>query len=141
MRVAGEEGRIGLALSQADSEHAAVIPHGMAGVGAQIHDDLVNLGRVAKDGGGRFVDFHLKIDGGGEGRAEQALSVIDKRIQFAQAAFLFAAAAEGEDLADEGARAGFKSAGEFLPHGRVGGGLELDELQVAEDGGEDVVES
>ena len=29
------------------SQSAALIPHGIAGIGAQVHHDLVNLGRVS----------------------------------------------------------------------------------------------
>lgn len=51
----------------------------LAGVGAQVHHNLMNLGRVGVDNANFFRDVRLDGDGGGQGGAQQLDGLFDDR--------------------------------------------------------------
>ena len=60
------DGLLDFGLMQGDGQHPAPLFHGVIGVGAKVHDHLVDLGRIAQNRGlGR--DVLTDFDGGGDG--------------------------------------------------------------------------
>ncbi len=115
---------------------------GLPGVGAEVHQDLMNFRGVGGDGGDLGGQGDAQLGGGGDRGAQQAGDLLDDRGERGDAVAAGIGPAEGEEAADEvaGAEAGLVDAVDELDGGLVGGEIEARELHVAEDGGEDVVE-
>ena len=56
-------------LAQGNGENPALFLHGMVGVGAEIHDNLMDLGGIRQHRP-LGVDIVLDLDGGGDGGAQ-----------------------------------------------------------------------
>jgi hypothetical protein len=73
----------------------------MLGVAAEIQQDLVELRPVGQDPGPAGLDVLAKLDGGGQGGAQEPQGLSDDVLQRDGLPRLFHLAAEGEDLLDE----------------------------------------
>ena len=115
----------------------------VAGIDAEIKEDLFDLGAVAEDGGGGFGRFGSDADARVDAVAEEALDV-GNDLAHVRGFFLHrAAAGVAEELFDEFGGPGGGLAGTFqagFDFGFVAVGGEFGEGDVAVDGGEEIVE-
>ena len=120
----------------------AAVGHGLGGVDAEVHDDLVHLGRVGLDVREVLGEDREDLDVGGQGAAEELDRFLQDGREQDGPAFGLDLAAEGQELLDEvlGARAGADDVLEEAVDGV--GGIELGhgEVREAQDRGEQVVE-
>ena len=86
-------------LGQLDVEGADIFFHGLGGIGAQVHDDLMHLGRVRHHGVHIRIDLRPDFNGRGQGRSQQPERFLDQRSDLQRLEVAFALAAEGQDLA------------------------------------------
>ena len=93
--------RVEVDRSELEIEHTPLVAHRVRGVGAQVEEDLVHLGRIGQDHGGGGVRELTKVDGGGKGRPQEVFDLVDDRLERHRAALGFSPAAEREDLSDE----------------------------------------
>ena len=85
---------------QADGEHAPFFTHGIAGVAAQIDQNLVNLCGVTQNE--RFrVELPFNGDGHRQGRPDQCQGLINDMLDLNGPHVLFALATEIENLLDQ----------------------------------------
>ena len=49
--------------TQADLQHSTLVTHGMPRIGAEVHDDLVNLGRIGHDHPQMLGHAAMDLDG------------------------------------------------------------------------------
>ena len=114
----------------------------MIGVGAEVHDDLVNPGRVGQDGAAPRIDVLPDVNGGGDSGAQEFQVFLDDVLQFERAELLAAPAAEGEDLLHQilGAEPGFQHFTDVIRHGTVLGEAFPGDLRIADDRCQDIVE-
>jgi hypothetical protein len=117
-------------------------PHRLHRVGAQVHDDLVDLGRIAEHAGVAGADRAPEHDAGRQRRADGVERLVDDRLHVHRHALCHAAAAEREDALDErlGAHAGGQRGIDVATQCRPFGGVLLRQLAVAENRRQDVVE-
>jgi len=78
-------------------------PHGVPRIGAKVHEDLVNLGRVPEDHVLSILDRDsmADMDGGREKGAHEFHDLFYDRGEHDRLCQLLGSAAEGEDLFDE----------------------------------------
>ena len=124
---------------------AAFVTNRVDGVGTQIQQRLLNLCHVGQHGRQVLGGAHLQVDGGRQCDAQQALGVVHHLGPVHGAALQRLVAAEGEDLPHQIARAapGFFNFAQALQNGRLrilGQGIGLGQLDVAQNGAQDVVE-
>ena len=62
-------------------ERAAVVPHGVSGVGGEVHQDLVELGGVGLDGRELAFCGDDDLDLRGQGGAQEAGGLVDHRLE------------------------------------------------------------
>jgi hypothetical protein len=130
-------------LLEGDAEHAAVLPHRMRGVRAEIEQHLVNLRRIAEDRAAVRRALHLDRDVGRQRRAQEAARLLDDHREIDRAVLGTAAMApEGENLLDElpRAEAGVARLVEAHPRRVILGQRIGRELVIANDAGEEIVE-
>jgi len=105
---------------QLDFQHPSLLPHGMGGIGAQVYQYLVDLGRVgfhrAASGANVLADFDRARQGG----PQQPQRLLENESHIDRFALLPALPAEGENLFDQvpGALGTFK---DFLKLGLKAG--------------------
>ena len=126
---------------EADGEFASA-RHGVARVDDEVHEDLLDLARVGSDLAQVRVHDDGEFDVFADGAVEEALDFAERGGEVDYLGGDHLAAAEGEQLVGEfgGALAGGLNVGDLLAQG-VGGGHEgQQEIAVAEDDGEGVIE-
>jgi len=135
LRVLRDHGALDLDRPQGHRQHPADGAHGIGGVGAEVHENLVHLGGIAKDRRAVVVDVEADVDGGGQRGAQQAQRLLDHGAEPGDDALLLAAAAEGQDLRHEipGPVAGFERFRKVGARGMSVRQVELGELHVARD--------
>ena len=113
----------------------------MGRVGAEIHENLVDLRGVGQDHAVRGRDIEVQVDRDGQGGAEELHGLLRQRDDVEGSAFLFDLPAEREDPAHEDLRAvaGAEDLRE-VPAALVVGRVLRAQLGVADHGEEDVVE-
>ena len=70
----------------------------MGRVGTQVHEDLMNLGRIRKDHAGLILESLVDLDGGGQCGPEELQAFLDKWGQLNGFLLCFVLTAEAEDL-------------------------------------------
>ena len=139
-RVGGAVAAMGAA--QHDRQHAAALAHRVGGVGAEVHQHLVQLHRIGLHRRHRVVDLDADLDHRGQRRAQDAGGLADDRRHRHHVALFVAPAAEGENLPDQGLGPRRRALDLIqvrpggMPLRHVGGG----EVGAAGDQREDVVE-
>jgi len=78
-----------------------MFPHGMVGIGAEIHHDLVNLGWIGKHRSAVGIDLLADFDGGGQRGPQQLEDLLDNGLDLQRFSFQIGAPAEGKDLLDQ----------------------------------------
>jgi hypothetical protein len=96
-RVGGSQADLG----DGNGQPPAVRLHGLGRVGAQVHDDAVNLGRIGHDVVQAGIHLLGNLDGAGQGGAEQLEGLLDQHAELKGLEFVFVAVAEGQYLADQ----------------------------------------
>ena len=118
--------------------------HGVAGVDAEVEEDLLDLHRIDRHRRQGRVEVRAQLDGRGQRRAQQLDRVLHQAGEGMRLAVAGAAAAEGEHLSDQVACPLRRRArlGELALDGGIVVGFDAlrRHRQVAEDAGEDVVE-
>src|SRR5208337_3401403 len=117
-------------------------PHGMGGVGAEIHDDLLHLGRIRKHESRLALEVRPDLYGAGERGPEELEGLPDHRGALERQFLLLRLSAEGEDLLDElpAADTRGEDALHVPPDRRSLGALVYCYFRKADDSGKDVVE-
>ena len=84
-------------------------PHGMPGIGAEVHEHLVHLGGIPHDKG-IGLDIHTDINGGRQRGPQQFRGLPNNAVQLDRLHFVFALSTEGQDLLDQvfGTQAGLE---------------------------------
>ena len=80
---------------------AAGLPHGVMGVGAQVHDDLMDLGRIGSYGGPGPIHLFADVNGCGQRGPQQLQDFFDHQIDPDRAAIVFRPTAERKNSAHE----------------------------------------
>ncbi|OPZ17666.1 MAG: hypothetical protein BWZ10_01163 [candidate division BRC1 bacterium ADurb.BinA364] len=118
------------------------IAHGMKGVCAEIHQQLMNLAGVAQNRAALGIDVRLDFDRGRDRAAQHAACFLDDRLQAQRAHLPFGLPAERQYLAGQvlGAPAGGDHFADESPRAGIGGAILHRQFGVAQDGAENVVE-
>ena len=118
------------------------VGHGLPGVDAQVHDDLVDLVGIDKDFGKVWGDGAGDFDRFRNGDAQHAHGIRDDFAKGHQRGRGGGSAAEGQDELDEVARGlgGFDDLFQPRLRGMISGQIHLGEFGVAENGSEKVFE-
>jgi len=119
-RVRREPGRVQMNVTQADAQRAA-LRHGVAGVDAEIHEHLMQLGGDAGHLPGTGPGLDAALDIAGKDVGDDAAHLADEHVEVDHGLSRFAAAGKGEHLLDHvraAARAGFNHLKEFVRFGR-----------------------
>jgi hypothetical protein len=134
--------RLELGRCQADLDAADAVGQRVPGVGAEIDEHLLDLGRVRQDQQRFLAEHQLERGTGRQGRAQQRRGFADQRRERPDREMLRLASAEGKDLLHQAARTGRRLLDLFEVVGRRMRRLEFLARQrdVAEDRGQDVVE-
>jgi len=74
--------RVHLELGKADAQNAAVETHGICGVAAEIHEDLVDWRRIGQDERGSSLDVLDDLDVLRNGRSEELQALSDDGAEF-----------------------------------------------------------
>ena len=117
--------------------------HGVQGIGAQVHEHLVELGGIGQHRALGSGDARGDGNGRRKGGAQHLDHFADDTLRFERLEALGGVVAEAEDLAHQvaGAQAGLLDLVEVAPHARVGvADVHERHGRVAEDHREDVVE-
>ena len=69
------------------------------GVGAQVHDYLVQLSGIRQHQAAIGIDLALDLDGGGQRGTDQVQGLLDQLVDLHRLLLLVAVVAKGEDLA------------------------------------------
>lgn len=75
-------GRGEFAIPERNFEGADCLFHAMKSIGAEIHHDLMNLGRIGEDGFGGGIKLRFDGDGGRQGRPEEFDRLLDQMAGF-----------------------------------------------------------
>ena len=86
---------------QRDLKDAPALSHRMGRVGAQIHQDLVDLGRIGDNDRRPGLDRFPDLDRGRDGGSQQLDPFLDDRVELDGLLFRLLHAAEGEDLSHQ----------------------------------------
>lgn len=73
---------------QAHPQHASPLPHGVIGVGAQIHYHLVHLGRISQDGPAVRIDVLADLDGRRQRCPQQFKGLLDDEMNLHRLVFM-----------------------------------------------------
>ena len=122
---------------------ASALGHGIAGVDGEVDEDLFDLAAVGADVDVVGVELGLEDDVLAEEGAKEVVEVVDDLVEVEDFGLDDLLAAEGEELACEGAGAcgGAEDFGGFgLGAGGLFGEVVVEDFAVAADGGEEVVE-
>ena len=140
-KVSRRERRVRVEVAGDDAEFAAV-GHGIAGVGGEIDQDLLELRRVRDDQPQPGVQRRLDPNVFADGAFEQAAQILDDGVDVDRGGPQHLAAAEGEQLAGQGggALAGFFDLLEVRVDRLVRADLVEQHLAVAGDRRQDVIE-
>lgn len=125
-----------------DGQLAAAFPHGMKGIGAEIHHDLMNLGGVGPDDARLAGELLAHADGCREGGAQQFDHLLDDQYNIQWLLFGVVSTAECQNLTDQ-----FLGAKRRIEHSLKAGipflarsAVVHEYLRVAQDRREDIIE-
>ena len=123
-------------------ERPSVLAHGEKGVSAQIHKDLVNLGRIGKHSTAIRVDVLAELDRGRQGRAEKFQRLGDDECDLDRFALRLTPSTKCQNLIHElfGAFAGADDVLNVGIGAAFGRGVSKGHVRVAEDGSQNVIE-
>jgi len=97
----GSKGGIQSDCFDTDLKDPARVPHRMFCIGAEIHEELMHLGRISRDHASMWTDLRLDRDGRGQGEAQQGEGFLNQQRERYGLALLGVAPAEREDPLDE----------------------------------------
>jgi hypothetical protein len=127
--------------AHAHRQSSTVGAHGVRSVGAQVHENLVQLARFAHHRKQALSHLEIHADGGREGGAKQFPGFVDDLLDMDRKQFRFLLATEQQNLSSQiaGATATLQDALDRFQAGTLGE-TDLQQLGVSPDGSEDVVD-
>ena len=87
---------------QTDFQYPGLLfPHGVRGIGAQVHDYLTDLWGIGQHLGKFLIKLSAEFNSSAQSGAEQPEGLLNQRREFDHLKLRRLLAAEGEDLADQ----------------------------------------
>ena len=129
-------------IDQVDFQGAAAFPHGMMGVGAEVHHNLMDLDGVGFNHGIVVQIASLDFNRGGQRGAYQFEHFLDDQVDLNRLFFLLALTTERENLVDQtfGTLAGRENIVQRLAGILALTGMNTGDFRVSENGLKDIVE-